>query len=159
MFAYEADSAVPRPILACGGSGGTHDQWSFQDLSEWSEGAQEPLTLHWQQHVRPGGTERRRKKFSDAHDCHAAGSRLRHHQPRRHRRAAPERPSAPHPRLPAAGVRRVSQDLRARHAPSPRGHEGDDLLVASARKPSTHCCSRPICGTLARKPSPLIPAA
>ena len=49
-------------------------------------------------------------------------------QPRRHRRAAPEGRGPPHPRLPAAGVRRLSQDFRARHAPPPRGHEGHDLV-------------------------------
>src|SRR6266851_2674201 len=39
-----------------GGSGGTHDQLSFQDLSKRSKGAQEPLPLHRQQHVRPCGS-------------------------------------------------------------------------------------------------------
>jgi len=70
-----------RRIPEFGGDGGTHDQSTFQDLPKWGKGAEEPLTLDRQQHVRPGGAERGGEEFADANHCHASGSRLGHHQP------------------------------------------------------------------------------
>jgi ABC-2 type transport system permease protein len=40
--------------LECGGNRGTYDQSSFQDLPERGSGAEEPFTVDWQQHLRPG---------------------------------------------------------------------------------------------------------
>ena len=49
-------------------------------------------------------------------------------RPRRHRRAAPEGCGSERPRLSAAGVRRLSEDLRTGHVAAPRRHEGHDFV-------------------------------
>ncbi len=74
--------------------------------------------------VRPARPQRRRQVHADAHPRHAAGAGRRQHPPRRHRRAAPEGRSAQDARLPAAGVRRLSEGERGGAARSLRAAQG-----------------------------------
>ena len=67
------------------------------------------VAQHREDDVRPARAERRRQELPHAHHRDAAGSRQRIDHARRHRRPHAEERGAQDPRLPAAGVRRVSR--------------------------------------------------
>ncbi len=75
-------------------------------------------------HVWPARPQRSGQVVTDALHRDAADPHAGRDPFRRSRRARESRRTAPHPRLPAAGLRGVPTRHRARHARSPRGAQG-----------------------------------
>src|SRR5882672_1523861 len=106
---------------------GASNHGSVQDLSQRRARPEGPIADRRQQYVRPARSQWGREEFSDADDCHPAGSGRGQHQLRRVECAHPEERSQEDPWLSAAGIRRVSEDVGRRHAEPSGNPQGRNL--------------------------------
>ena len=137
----------------------TDDFRSLQDLSQRRPGALRRLADDPDRHVRAARAQRRRQVDADAHARHAAGGRRGQRAPRRHRRAARQGRRAPHARLSAAGLRRLSEGVGRGDARPPRAAQGPRDRRERARRRRDAAASRPTSTTCARRRSAASPAA
>ena len=120
-LSLDVEAAAVQLAAALRGMRHAADRRADPRLRQWRQGPGQCDPGHPQGHVRPARPQRRRQVQPDALHRHPAGAERRPDPFRRHRRGEDAREAAPHPRLPAPGLRRLSAHLRLRHA----GPHGD----------------------------------